>query len=160
MPEGEGLIRFAHPERRLRLIGTHEFTKAMVREHGHAARRGGQLAGEIRTAQEAVWQETLQELLRKRRKTAADVAAEGKSVEWKLALAAAMKERTTATNRWLGTALHMGNLHEVSRKVAAWPREPDRRLRREPQNPPNPKASPGVGDDCLCRLIMKVGWIS
>ncbi|MBI3885167.1 MAG: hypothetical protein HY302_05495 [Opitutae bacterium] len=107
------------------LIGTHEFTKAMVREHGHAARRGGQLAGETRAAQEAVWQETLQELLRKRKKTAADVAAEGKSVEWKLALAAALKERTTATNRWLGAALCMGNFHEVSRKVAAWPRKPD-----------------------------------
>jgi hypothetical protein len=31
-----------------------------------------------------------------------------------------------ATNRWLGITLQMGNLHEVSRKVAAWTRQPDR----------------------------------
>lgn len=122
------------------LIGTHEFTKAMVREHGQAARRGGKLADEMRAAHEAVWQETLLELLRKRRKTAADAAAEGKSVEWKLALAAAMKERTTATNRWLGTALHMGNLHEVSRKVGAWRRQPDPALAKKFQKTPIPKS--------------------
>ena len=40
-----------------------------------------------------------------------------------LALAAALKARTTATNRWLGAALHLGSLHEVSRKVAAWTRK-------------------------------------
>jgi hypothetical protein len=40
-------------------------------------------------------------------------------------LAAALKEQTTVTNRWLGEALHLGNLHEVSRKVAAWTRRVD-----------------------------------
>jgi len=40
-------------------------------------------------------------------------------------VAAALKRRTTVTNRWLGTALHLGNLYEVSRKVAAWTRDPD-----------------------------------
>jgi hypothetical protein len=29
------------------------------------------------------------------------------------------------TNRWLATTLHLGNLHEVSRKVSAWTRQPD-----------------------------------
>ena len=121
------------------LIGTHEFTKAMVREHGQAARRSGQLSGEMRAAQEAVWRETLDRLLLRLKKTAADVAAAGKSVDWKLAIAAAMKARTTATNRWLGTALCMGNLHEVSRKVAAWRREPDRTLAEKLQKTPTPK---------------------
>lgn len=37
-----------------------------------------------------------------------------------LALAAALKRRTTVTNRWLADSLHMGNMYEVSRKVAAW----------------------------------------
>lgn len=69
--------------------------------------------------QEAVWQEELDRLLGNLRRSAKDVAKEGKSVNWKLALAAALKSRTTVTNRWLGTALQMGNLHEVSRKVAA-----------------------------------------
>jgi hypothetical protein len=33
-----------------------------------------------------------------------------------------LKARTTVINRWLGEALHLGNLHEVSRTVAAWTR--------------------------------------
>jgi putative transposase len=44
-----------------------------------------------------------------------------KSAGWKVELAAAMKDRTTATNRWLREALHMGGLHAVSRLVNAWP---------------------------------------
>jgi hypothetical protein len=50
---------------------------------------------------------------------------EKKSSRWKAALAAAMKARTTATNRWLGAALNMRGLHEVSRQVGAWNRQPD-----------------------------------
>ena len=33
---------------------------------------------------------------------------------------AAMKARTTASNRWLAEQLHMGSLHEVSRRVSAF----------------------------------------
>jgi len=51
-----------------------------------------------------------------------------------------MKARTTVTNRWLATALHMGNLHEVSRKVGAWQRQPDPKLMKKLAGTPNPKA--------------------
>ena len=50
---------------------------------------------------------------------------------WKLAVAAAMKASTTATNRWLFEQLHMGNLHEVSRRVSVWTRDPDAGLARK-----------------------------
>jgi len=33
-----------------------------------------------------------------------------------------MKEQTTATNRWLTARLHLGSIHEASRKIAAWSR--------------------------------------
>jgi hypothetical protein len=33
-----------------------------------------------------------------------------------------MKARTTVTNCWLAEELHMGSLHEVSRRVTAWQR--------------------------------------
>jgi len=33
----------------------------------------------------------------------------------------------TVTNRWLAGSMPMGNPHEVSRQVAAWPRKPDKR---------------------------------
>jgi hypothetical protein len=65
-------------------------------------------------------------VLRKLRRKPAELAQAGKSTDWKLAAAAALKARTTVTNRWLATTLHMGNLHEVSRKVAAWSRQPAR----------------------------------
>ena len=59
------------------------------------------------------------------------MAREGKSVSWKLALASAMKSGTTVTNRWLGASLYMGSLHEVSRKVSAWARNPDTALTKK-----------------------------
>ena len=49
----------------------------------------------------------------------------------------------TATNRWLATTLHMGNLHEVSRKVNAWARQPDAALQKKtPMNPKRRRCGP------------------
>jgi hypothetical protein len=62
-----------------------------------------------------------------------ELATTGKSVDWKLAIAAALKARTTVTNRWLATTLHLGNLHVVSRKVSAWRRQPNLALQRKLQ---------------------------
>ena len=42
-----------------------------------------------------------------------------------------MKSGTTVTNRWLGASLYMGSLHEVSRKVSAWARNPDTALTKK-----------------------------
>ncbi len=113
------------------IIGTAGFAREMAREHGEAAGHGRRLANEIRIAQEAVWAEELERLLPKLGRPAGDLKKEGKSVPWKLALAAALKSRTTATNRWLGTNLYLGNLHEVSRKVAEWRRQPDSALTKK-----------------------------
>jgi len=60
----------------------------------------------------------LEKVLMKLGRTADELKADGKSAAWKLALAAALKARTTATNRWLVAALQLGNLQAVSRKVA------------------------------------------
>ena len=54
-----------------------------------------------------------------------------KSASWKTALAAAMKDRTTAPNRWLGAALSIGGLHEVGRQVGVWKQNPDPRLMKK-----------------------------
>ena len=72
-------------------------------------------------------------MLRKLRRKPEDLAGTGKSVDWKLAVATALKARTTVTNRWLATTLRMGNLHEVSRKVGAWARQPDPALQKKLQ---------------------------
>jgi len=110
------------------IIGTKDFAKDMLKEQGEMTGQGPRLAGEMRFAREAIRQDTLLILLRKLRRAEAELASAGKSADWKLALAAALKERTTVTNRWLATNLHMGNLHEVSRKVSAWARQPDAKL--------------------------------
>lgn len=82
----------------------------------------------------------MRQLLERLGRTEAELASSAKSAGWKVAVAAVLKARTTVTNRWLGTALNLGNLYEVSRKVAAWTREPELALAKKLQWTPNPKA--------------------
>ncbi len=86
------------------IIGTVGFAMDMAREHAEAAGHGRRLASDMRIAQEAVWAEELARLLSKLGRPVGDLKKEGKSVPWKLALAAGLKSRTTATNRWLNEA--------------------------------------------------------
>jgi hypothetical protein len=122
------------------VIGTGDFTKALVRENRELIGQGRKIADGLQAAREEVWQEQLDKLLRKLRRPSGDIALTGKSVDWKLAIASVMKARTTVTNRWLAGALQMGNLHEVSRKVAAWTRQPDAPLLKKLGRTPKPKA--------------------
>jgi putative transposase len=122
------------------IIGSQEFAKTLIEEHAELAGQGGRLVAEIREASEAIWQSTLRQLLGRLGRTEAELAGSGKSAGWKIAVAAALKARTTVTNRWLGTSLHLGNLYEVSRKVAAWTRDPDLTLAKKLRLSPNPKA--------------------
>jgi hypothetical protein len=46
-----------------------------------------------------------------------DLAQERKSADWKAALAATMKARTTVTNRWLGAALNMGGSEPAGQRL-------------------------------------------
>ena len=115
------------------VIGGGEFAKALVRENRELTGKGRRLAAEMQEAREAVWQGELARLLRKLRRKPEELLRTGKSADWKLAIAAALKERTTVTNRWLATTLRMGNLHEVSRKVNAWTRQPDAALQKKLQ---------------------------
>lgn len=112
------------------IIGSADFAKAMVKEQRALIGHGRRLASELKQAQEALWEDELAALLKRLRRTKDDLVRERKSAPWKAALAAAMKARTTATNRWLGEHLHMGGLHEVSRLAGTWQRAPDSALRK------------------------------
>ncbi len=68
------------------------------------------------------------------------ILVERKSADWKLAIAAELKRRSTVTERWLAGTMQMGKFHEVSRKVAAWQRKLDKRLQSLLVKTPNPKA--------------------
>jgi putative transposase len=111
------------------VIGTKAFAKEMIRENHELAGHGRRLARELRESREAIWEDELASLMRKLGRKTLELRKSGKSEDWKLAIAAELKARTTVTNRWLATTLHMGNLYEVSRKVAAWSRDPDVALR-------------------------------
>lgn len=60
------------------------------------------------------WIEALDRLLAGAGRSAAEAAAAPKGASWKVALAAAMRRETTATNGWLARALNMGNARTVS----------------------------------------------
>jgi REP element-mobilizing transposase RayT len=113
------------------VIGGRSFKQDVVAEHREVARaleRGDRTAAEL---QEALLDERLDRLLAKIGRRREEATAAAKSVPWKLAVAAAMKATTTATNRWLAGRLHMGSLHETSRRVSAWSRAPDAKLARK-----------------------------
>ncbi len=105
------------------VVGSADFKVAMALEHRAAAAalaRGGR---DAQQAGEALQQKLLDQLLKKARRTRSDLRRSAKMAYWKVALAAAMKARTTVTNRWLAEELQMGSLHEVSRQVAALQRQ-------------------------------------
>jgi putative transposase len=104
------------------IIGTAAFAKSMVQEHAALIGQGRRMAAQLQVTRESLWQEELSCLLAKQGRTAQELATDQKSADWKAELAAIMKTRTTATNRWLGQQLNMGGLHAVSRQVSAWQR--------------------------------------
>jgi len=112
----------------------------LIQEHKELPGQGPRLAEEVQAAREAVWLETRDGLLRRLHHTKAELGTAGKSVGWKLAVAAGLKARTTVTNRWLAQNLRVRNRHEVGRKVAAWIRQPDHALLGLISQTPSPKS--------------------
>ena len=71
-------------------------------------------AKEVRETQ---WSAALGRALEALRRTPADTLSSRKSAEWKLAIAAWMKTRTQASNRWLTENLHLGTPAALSRNL-------------------------------------------
>lgn len=113
------------------IIGTAGFAKTMVKENAELVGHGRRLAAELQETREALWRDEVDRLLGKLGRTHGELKTDRKSAGWKAALAAALKTRTTATNRWLGENLNMGGLHEVSRQVGVWLRQPDPALQKK-----------------------------
>ena len=75
----------------------------------------------------------LHALLKCLRKGSADISGDAKGANWKVAIAAEMKRRTTASNPWLSKRLNMGSPFRLSRLVGASDRATGegRQLRRK-----------------------------
>lgn len=104
-------------------LGGTDFKRALVHDHALAASSRAwehQGAQEIRGEQ---WRQALERCLRKAGKSQADIKAGRKSAEWKVAIAAALKLKTQASNRWLCEELHMGTPVSVSQLVGLLQRQ-------------------------------------
>jgi hypothetical protein len=101
------------------IVGSNDFKVAMALEHRNAAAALARGDRDAQEAREGLRQALLDQLLREAKRTRKELGRSAKMADWKVALAAAMKAKTTVTNRWLAEELHMGSLHEVSRRVAA-----------------------------------------
>jgi hypothetical protein len=105
------------------LVGSQGFKAALCREHRQVAAAlalGDREGNEIK---ETLRQEALDAALATAGKTRGELQDSAKMAGWKIELASALKAKTLVTNRWLAEHLHMGSLHEVSRRVAARQRE-------------------------------------
>ena len=104
-------------------LGSGEFKAALVKDHALAASSRAWESTGAREIRETHWREALQRCLRQVGKTMAGARTERKSAPWKIAIAACLKLKTQASNRWLCERLHMGTPVAVSQLVG--------RLRRQ-----------------------------
>jgi putative transposase len=121
------------------VIGSAEYKKEVLEQQSEVLKNRPGASSGLEPAQAQLWWAHAEALLAKIGKSATDLERDGKSVPWKVALAAVMRTRTTATNRWMSEHLHVGNLHDVSRKINFWLREPDSALAKKIRRPSNPK---------------------
>jgi len=107
------------------IVGSPDFKRDILKTHDELPGRTAGRSADLRDGNALWWEETLVNLLNRAGFTAQDIDKSAKSAAWKIVLAVRMKELTTVTNRWLGERLNMGGLHEVSRRINAWKRNPD-----------------------------------
>lgn len=111
-------------------LGGPDFKRTLLQEHVVAAATRAWEAVGAKEIRETQWQALLDRGLRQLGKTATDVGRERKSASWKVALAAWLKQRSQAGNRWLCEHLHMGTPVAVSHHVG--------QARRQPRHPAAP----------------------
>jgi len=97
-------------------VGSRDFKRGLLEEQT-IRKAVMELGGaDAENAQYVAWENEVDRY--KRRLDISGMAVGTKSADWKVAIATAMKDSTTATNRWLATHLSMGSLYAVSRLAA------------------------------------------
>jgi len=84
--------------------------KKMLVEMEKGTPWGGEEMAELR---EAKWERVLEEKLEKIGKTLEEAKKSPKSAEWKVEIAGALRNQTTATNIWIAERLAMGHPSRV-----------------------------------------------
>jgi putative transposase len=103
-------------------IGTHGWRQALARDYAHRALTPGLEAKELAELKAFRCETELAKLLHAAGKTEADARADFYSASWKVAIAAALRQNTSASNRWIAEKLHMGAANSVSQYLSRMPR--------------------------------------
>jgi hypothetical protein len=111
-------------------VGTKQFKKALIEEAKEEVDSGMDVPGEtgtrevprydgetLRDANELRWEQVLEQCMESLDKTFENVKKDKKSADWKIIIAVALKQTTSATNVWIADALNRGVPHAVSRYV-------------------------------------------
>jgi REP element-mobilizing transposase RayT len=98
-------------------LGTRGFKKALVQEQNRDRRHLRLERREAQEARELEWEERLERCLKVLKKNGAFADADPKSADWKVAIAAHLKNRLLCSNGWLAENLNMGAPFAVSRYV-------------------------------------------
>ncbi|MGH8018797.1 MAG: transposase [Opitutaceae bacterium] len=96
-------------------IGSTKFQEAVAQEEQKMRASGKLTQAEARAARELVWLATLKRCMRVLGRGAPQAQGDAKSADWKVAIAAFMKQRLLGTNQWLAQQLNMGSPFAVSR---------------------------------------------
>lgn len=94
-------------------LGSKEFKQELMTDEKNRLTALELGTAETLEARELAWAKEVNRL--KTQLGVKPTAAKAKSADWKVAVAAIMKERTTAPNRWLAEHLEMGSMFTVSR---------------------------------------------
>jgi REP element-mobilizing transposase RayT len=99
-------------------IGTDGWRKALATEHAQLSISKGVPHQELAELKRTQWELALADLMKQAGRTSAEAAGERKGATWKVALAAEMRRKTSASNPWIAEALHMGSGNAVSQYLS------------------------------------------
>ena len=99
-------------------LGTEAFKTAVVDRHIGNVAASGRRETATREARQLAATALAQAAMVRLGKTPAEIQADTKSADWKIAVAAHLKATTTVTNPWIGSFLNMGHADAVSRYVS------------------------------------------
>ncbi len=90
-------------------VASEEFRMDLKKRYASTEESSGWGGPEVAELREEKWRQTLERLLKRERKTRKDIAAEAKSIPWKVRIAKELRSTTTATNSWIAANLSMGH---------------------------------------------------
>ena len=104
-------------------LGSHEFKTGLVQDFAIVADPRALEGNGAREVKERRWSIALETALQAIQKPRADIAGDLKSAPWKLAVAAWLKCRSDASNRWLAENLNLGTPAAFSHNLTCFHRQ-------------------------------------